>query len=106
MTPRQHETMVFIQSFKATERRWPTYREIAAGLGMKSTGGAHHAVDRLVERGHLTKGLHKFTILRPVAICLSCCSGCHALFEPRKMRWFHDENIQLCPGCVELREAA
>lgn len=33
----------------------PTYREIAAALGLKSTGGVHRMIAELVERGALRR---------------------------------------------------
>ncbi len=43
----------FIRRFVASEGYPPTYREIAAGVGLKSANTAYHHVQKLQEDGRL-----------------------------------------------------
>ncbi len=54
LTERQAGALVFITSFIAANGFSPTYREIAEGLGLKSSYAAHLMVHHLVERGAIT----------------------------------------------------
>lgn len=53
LTPRQRDALAFVTSYIARRGYSPTYREIMAGLGLKSTSGVHRLLHGLKLRGHL-----------------------------------------------------
>lgn len=73
LTKAQLGAMRFIQGFIYAKGWSPTYRTIAAGLGLKSTSGIHRLVKALVERGYISQewASHDYCeiiILRPVPV--------------------------------------
>ena len=54
MTPRQLECLDFIERYMAARRHAPSYREICAGLNVRSTSHAHRLVHGLIDRGKIT----------------------------------------------------
>lgn len=50
-TPQMQKALDFIAGYIALKGYSPSYRDIADGLGLKSTNGAHRLVDSLRERG-------------------------------------------------------
>lgn len=55
LTPRQHQALIFIDSF-IKEKGWaPSYDEIGKALGLDSKSGIHRLVVGLVERGRLRR---------------------------------------------------
>lgn len=55
LTAKQAECLAFIQSYQAERGIAPSYREIASGIGLASTGNVHRIVEALQERGALRK---------------------------------------------------
>jgi|DEB0MinimDraft_3_1074331.scaffolds.fasta_scaffold03211_3 repressor LexA len=55
MTPAQKKALTFIKDFWEDNGYAPSYRDIMAGLSLKSVSQAAAVVDRLVERGYITK---------------------------------------------------
>ncbi len=53
MTPQQKRCLDFIRDHIARHGVSPSYREIAKGLGLKSTAGVSRLVAALIIRGHL-----------------------------------------------------
>ena len=53
MNVKQRRILDFITGFIAEHRVSPSYREIAAGIGDKSTSQLHHCVKCLIADGHL-----------------------------------------------------
>lgn len=57
LTPRQRQLLNFIKIKIATDGYCPSYKEMAAGMGMsaKSIGTVSALVDRLEERGYIER---------------------------------------------------
>ncbi|MBR1802148.1 hypothetical protein IJ768_02910 [Candidatus Saccharibacteria bacterium] len=55
ITKKQQRLLDFIADYTAQNDVSPTYREIAAGLGLKSVSGVAEHIDRLVSLGALRK---------------------------------------------------
>ena len=51
ITPAQHRALTFIRQYVAANGYSPTFREIAGGVGLKSSSEVHRLVHGLVERG-------------------------------------------------------
>lgn len=51
ITPAQHRALTFIRQYVAANGYSPTFREIAGGVGLKSSSEAHRLVHGLVDRG-------------------------------------------------------
>ena len=56
ITPRQRDLLLFIAAYQAEHQCAPTYREMADGIGIRSTGRAHALAQGLVARGYLAQG--------------------------------------------------
>lgn len=54
LTERQLEALRFTEGFIADEKRAPTFREIAAGLGLASPHPAYRLMLALYEKGYVT----------------------------------------------------
>jgi len=54
MTPRQKDTLDFIVGFQVDRGYSPTFKEIAEGIGVKSTGRIQTLVNALQDRGYIT----------------------------------------------------
>jgi SOS-response transcriptional repressor LexA len=68
LTKRQAEAFNWIRDYILKHDHSPTYRQIAKGLKLSSTGSAYTRVERLVQRGVLGKapgGMHGLSIIRP-----------------------------------------
>ena len=55
LTKRQSTALDFIKAFIAENNTAPTVREIAAGVGEKSTSGAHRLIAALETRGRIKR---------------------------------------------------
>lgn len=55
LTPRQRETLTFIEQYIAARGCSPTYDEIKDGLGIGSKSGVHRLVVALERRGHVKR---------------------------------------------------
>lgn len=55
ITPRQGEALKFIETFIETKGYSPTVRELAAGLGLRSSSTASTLIDQLIAKGYITK---------------------------------------------------
>ena len=55
MTPKQRQLYDWICAFVATHGYSPTYRQMAAAVGLKSVAGIHRIVTALAERGYVTR---------------------------------------------------
>tara|TARA_R110000751_G_scaffold13143_5_gene44461 strand:+ start:2757 stop:2999 length:243 start_codon:yes stop_codon:yes gene_type:complete len=53
ITRLQRDVLFFVAEFSARERIGPSYRDIADGIGQRSTSGVHNTVARLKARGFL-----------------------------------------------------
>lgn len=65
LTRRQRDAVDFIRDFIRNERCAPTVREIAAAMGLASTGAAHDLIAQLAARGAIT---HRPREARSIAI--------------------------------------
>lgn len=52
---RERQLLRFVESCQRREGRWPSYREIAAALGLKSTSTVAACIRRLEQSGRLVK---------------------------------------------------
>lgn len=55
MTPAQQRVLRFISAFLHEQCRYPTYREMMEGLGMKSMSSLHRHVVRLEREGMILR---------------------------------------------------
>mgnify|MGYP003627450979 CR=1 FL=1 len=55
LTRRQAEALAFIRLYLKEKGQPPAYLDIARGLGLASTAPAYALVDRLEERGYITR---------------------------------------------------
>jgi repressor LexA len=55
MVKTQERILIFIKAFSAENGYAPTIREICAAVGLSSTSTVHGHVERLVDKGLLTK---------------------------------------------------
>lgn len=53
--PRAEDVLDFIKEFVGENGFSPSLREIAGGVGLKSTGTVHHHLQQLVERGFIRR---------------------------------------------------
>jgi repressor LexA len=56
LTRQQRRVLSFIESFLETERYAPTLEEIRTHLGLSAVSTVHEHVERLVEKGYLSRG--------------------------------------------------
>ena len=59
----------FIKRYQAENGYPPSVREICSAIGIKSTATAHYYLDKLTERGLLTKNANKN---RAISVCDTC----------------------------------
>lgn len=61
LTIKQHQTLLFIQSYLKNQGVAPSYREIMTHFGLRSTSAVHKQVQALVKKGALSseKKLHR-----------------------------------------------
>ena len=55
LTKKQKRLMEFLQDFQNNHDYSPSYREIAAGLGLRSVASVAEHIDHLVQRGFLKR---------------------------------------------------
>lgn len=72
MTQRQRQLLLFIKSYYAANGRAPSYREMAAGIGLsdKSKSTVQRLVHALARDGHLTlaaQGRRQVILVCPLA---------------------------------------
>ncbi len=72
LTPKQALALAWIAAFIAEHRVPPTYREIAAGLGLKSGNAVHWLVQALVTKG----AIELFGGRIRLGEVSGCCPGC------------------------------
>lgn len=53
MSERQAQVMQFIRAFKSKTGYSPTYREIAANMGIRSTNGVKKHIEALENKGYI-----------------------------------------------------
>jgi SOS-response transcriptional repressor LexA len=65
LTPRMQQMLDYIEMYIESHGFSPTYREIAAGIGLTSTSFTYRTVRQLEERGHImTKsGARSITVI-------------------------------------------
>lgn len=56
LTPRQRDALTYLNDYTNARGYPPTYREIAAFLGMKSLSSVAQIIKQLTDRGHIRKG--------------------------------------------------
>jgi repressor LexA len=56
LTRQQRRVLSFIESFLATEQYAPTLEEIRAHLGLSAVSTVHEHVEKLIEKGYLSRG--------------------------------------------------
>ncbi len=56
LTRQQRRVLNFIESFLETERYAPTLEEIRTHLGLSAVSTVHEHVERLIEKGYLSRG--------------------------------------------------
>ena len=55
LTQRQHDLLVYINSYITDHGISPSYDDMRAGLGLRSKSGIHRLISALVERGFLRR---------------------------------------------------
>lgn len=58
LPPVQRTTLLFIRRYVAQNGFAPTLKDIASHLGVRSASTAHFHLERLIEKGYLTRGEH------------------------------------------------
>ena len=69
LTERQREVLEFIEQFRKTHGRYPTFKQITVSLGFKSTATIQFHIKGLQEKGYISRepyGRRDFKILQPV----------------------------------------
>lgn len=73
LTPKMSACLNFVRDFTQAGGVCPTFREIAAGIGVSSTNAVQQIVDKMVERGHIIRLRGRRRGLRVVSgICPTC----------------------------------
>ena len=55
LTPKQHKVLKYLKSYHSKHEYMPSYREIAEGLGFKSTNSVFHLLNKLDAKGHIKR---------------------------------------------------
>lgn len=73
LTPRMKDTLDFIVDFQVEKGYSPTFREIANGIGVSSTGRVQVLVNALKDRGYISTragGRRMIDVLRTTPMAL------------------------------------
>ncbi len=71
LTPRQQDLLRFVIGFQEAKGFSPSFKEIAIGIGLKSTAQVSRQLDALEERGAIRRLIDRaraIEVLEPIAI--------------------------------------
>ncbi len=68
LTPKQHQLLVYIDSFIKETGHSPSFEEMKAAVGLKSKSGIHALINALEERGFVRKLAHKARALEVLKV--------------------------------------
>ena len=74
LTSRQADCLSFVRGFERRHGYTPSFREIAAGMGFKSTSNASRLLTLLEERGVLKRTPHRRRAIQIIEPCI--CPHC------------------------------